>query len=406
MRPGFQGTAGSRVPITRRNDRTLRSGRAWVRNGDRWTVARVHTDGSMELRRHGARWAASVTVPAAYVGEHVELGYAVTAHRAQGLTTDTAHVVASPTMTRESLYVAMSRGRDANTAYVSIDLSDAAHDGPHPGTNADASARSVLFGILRHVGAEVSAHQRMVAEQDAWGSIAQLAAEYETIAATAQRTRWIALIAASGLSDTELDGALGSEAFGPLTAQLRRAKAYHLDVELLLRTLIQARGFDDAADVAAVLHARVAAAITRSIAAGRVSTAPRLIVGLIPEALGDMDEEMRGALAERRELIESRATELLHRATQAGEPWLRQLGPPPPGHARTTWQRHARTVAAYRDRWAITNRIAIGPAPASETQAADAAHAQAAIGAARRVASASPAPASPRATPPQRTIGR
>ena len=46
------------------------------------------------------------------------LGYAVTSFRAQGLTTDAAHVLVDSSMTRETFYVAMTRGRDANVAYV------------------------------------------------------------------------------------------------------------------------------------------------------------------------------------------------------------------------------------------------------------------------------------------------
>ena len=62
--------------------------------------------------------------------------------------------------------------------------------GRAPVTMPTATARSILYGVLQHVGAELSAHETIAAEQDAWGSIAQLAAEYETIAAAAQHDRW------------------------------------------------------------------------------------------------------------------------------------------------------------------------------------------------------------------------
>ena len=62
------------VVITRRNDRRLRAGRGWVRNGDRWNVIDVRDDGSIALQRAGATWGATVIVPADYVAEHVELG--------------------------------------------------------------------------------------------------------------------------------------------------------------------------------------------------------------------------------------------------------------------------------------------------------------------------------------------
>jgi hypothetical protein len=130
------------------------------------------------------------------------------------------------------------------------------HQQPHPGDDPNASSRSVLTGVLQHVGAELSAHETITAEQEQWGSIAQLAAEYETIAAAAQHDRWASLVRASGLTDEQAQAAVESEAFGPLTAELRRAEANHHDIETLLPRLVAARGFDDADDIAAVLHYR------------------------------------------------------------------------------------------------------------------------------------------------------
>ncbi|WP_306766464.1 MobF family relaxase [Planctomonas deserti] len=235
------------IVITRQNDRQLRAGHDWVRNGDRWVVTAVGRRGALEVRRQGRRWGSAVVLPAEYARQHVELGYAVTSYRAQGLTTDTAHVVAAPGMTRENLYVAMTRGRESNIAYVATDQPDSAHAGPRPSSDA-ATAESVLHGVLQHVGAERSAHETVIAEQDAWGSIAQLAAEYETIAAAAQRDRWRALVRGCGLTDQQAADVLESAAFGPLTAELRRAEAYHLDPADLMKRVVRGRGFEDAQD--------------------------------------------------------------------------------------------------------------------------------------------------------------
>src|SRR5690625_4500640 len=97
----------------------------------------------------------------------------------------------------------MTRGKHSNRAYVVLDRADDAHTEPHPGDNPDATARSVLYGVLQRVGAELSAHETITAEHEQWGSIAQLAAEYETIAAAAQRDRWATLIRASGLTESQ-----------------------------------------------------------------------------------------------------------------------------------------------------------------------------------------------------------
>lgn len=367
------------VVITRRNDRRLRAGRGWVRNGDRWNVVDIRTDGSALLRRSGYTWGSTVLLPAGYVAEHLELGYAVTSYRAQGITTDAAHVLVDAAMTRENLYVAMTRGRETNLAYVAVDKPDPSHDGPHPGDNSEATGRSILYDVLQHVGAELSAHETVVAEQETWGSIAQLAAEYETIAAAAQHDRWASLVRVSGLTEREADEAIASEAFGPLAAELRRAEANHHDIDALLPRLVQARGFGDADDIAAVIHHRVSAATFGPAGSGRARRAPRLIAGLVPEAKGPMADDMRQALDARRDLIERRADVVLDGALADGSLWVASLDAPPeePG-ALAVWRRSARVVAAYRDRYGITGPNIVGARPATDVQAIDWARAEAA----------------------------
>jgi len=370
--------AAGDVIITRRNDRRLRAGRGWVRNGDRWTVTDVRDDGSLTVRRAGSRGV--VMLPAGYVAEHLDLGYAVTAHRAQGITTDTAHVLADPSTTRENLYVAMTRGRNANRVYVATDRPDDSHNGPHPADNPDATARSVLYGVLQHVGAEFSAHEMITAEHEQWGSVAQLAAEYETIAQAAQHDRWATLVRESGVTVEEAEDAIQSEAFGALTAELRRAEANHHNVDALMPRLVAARGFGDADDIAAVLHHRLARATARPAGSGRTRKPARLIAGLIPEATGPTSSEMRKALTERRDLIRHRADAILDQAVTEGQDWVLALGDAP-GDARVaaTWRQHARTVAAYRDRYGITTKTPLGPAPDNDAQKIDAAWAKVAV---------------------------
>ncbi|MFM2721650.1 MobF family relaxase [Microbacterium mcarthurae (nom. nud.)] len=384
LHDGTHAAVGDTV-ITRRNDRRLRAGRGWVRNGDRWTVTEVQVDGSLTLRRADRKWGAAVVIPAAYAAEHLDLGYAVTSYRAQGITVDTSHVLVDAAMTRENLYVALTRGRQTNVAYVAIDKPDDSHQGPHPGDNTEATARSVLHGVLQHVGAELSAHETITTEQDAWANIGQLAAEYETLAAAAQRDRWALMVRASGLTEEEAEDAIASPAFGALTAELRRAEANHHDIETLLPRLVRARGFTDADDIAAVLHYRVARVTARPAGSGRARKAPRLIAGLIPEATGTMSGEFRQALTERRDLIETRATALLDTALNEKQTWTKALGAPPKdAKTAATWRRLARTIAAYRDRYDITEATPLGtPAAEDDAQKIDAARAKAALDRAR-----------------------
>ncbi|WP_341358683.1 MobF family relaxase [Georgenia sp. M64] len=368
------------VVITRRNDRRLRTGPgAWVRNGDRWTVTHVRHDGTLEVRRPGE--GARVTLPAGYVGRYVDLGYAVTAHRAQGLTVDTAHVVVSALTTRENLYVSMTRGRLANTAYVALDQPDPLHATP---AEADTSARTVLFGVLNHSGLELSAHQTITAEQESWTSIAQLAAEYETIVTTAQQSRWTrlvtdTLISAGGLTPAEADQITSSEAFAVLTAELRRAEANHHDLDTLLPRLVAQRTLLDADDIAAVLTTRLARA-TRRPAPG---TTPDLIAGLIPAVTGPLPADAARALAERRELIETRARGLAEAAVRDRAPWVCRIGERPAGGGRERWLAELAVVAAYRDRYTITGPAPLGPSTQTLAQERDRRHAADALHRAR-----------------------
>lgn len=192
--------------------------------------------------------------------------------------------------------------------------------------------------MLQHSGAELSAHETITAEQDRWGSIAQLAAEYETIAA-AQHDRWTTLITTSGLTTDQAQAAIDSDAFGALAAELRRAEANHHNVDTLLPRLIKARGFSDADDIASVIHHRLANATTRPSGSGRTRQPPRVIAGLIPEACGPMSPEARHALAERRHLIEARADAILDAAIAENAAWVAALSDPP---------KQARASAAWR----------------------------------------------------------
>jgi len=332
-----------------------------------------------------------MVLPASYVAEQVELGYAITGHRAQGITVDTAHAVVTATTTRENFYVAMTRGRHGNHAYVATDTADDAHVTPHPSDNPDATARSVLYGVLQHVGAELSAHETITAEQDRWGSIGQLAAEYETIAQAGQHDRWASLLETSGLTEGQVDVVLGSDAYGALSAEFRRAEANHHDLDGLLPRLVRARGLSDADDIASVLHHRLARATARPVGSGRTRQAPRLIAGLIPYAAGVTDPEMHAALVERQQLIEQRANAVLARDLDEGAPWTGALGRKP-ADAKTagTWRRFGQVVAAYRDRYQITDDAPLGTVAGSDAQKIDAARAETALKRAKQLSQQTP----------------
>jgi conjugative relaxase-like TrwC/TraI family protein len=177
LRDGTTAGVGDRI-TTRRNDRAQRlPDGGHVRNGATFTVTAVHADGSLdavptraeannqdrEERRGAAAASGSVRLPADYVAEHVELGYAITAHRAQSTTVDTAHVITGPCMAREHLYVAMTRGRDANHAYVPLDHPDDVDEAHHGDAAAPAptTGREALERILATTASEASATEQL-----------------------------------------------------------------------------------------------------------------------------------------------------------------------------------------------------------------------------------------------------
>ena len=155
---GTHASAGDLV-ITRRNDRGLHaSDGSWVKNGDRWTVRTVEANGDLVLEAAGRRRRftnACVRVPAEYAQTNLRLGYAATIHSAQGATVDTTHTVLAGTENRQSLYVALTRGRDANHVYLDQHLTAADESALEP--TLDDTPRQVLTNILQRDDRAVSA---------------------------------------------------------------------------------------------------------------------------------------------------------------------------------------------------------------------------------------------------------
>jgi hypothetical protein len=102
-----------------------------------------------------------VRLPAAYVAEHVDLGYATTTHRAQGITVDTSHTLGDPATSREAFYVAMTRGRRANHAYLTGPAATEGCNPDHVSRTLAADTRVILGAILANSQAELSATETL-----------------------------------------------------------------------------------------------------------------------------------------------------------------------------------------------------------------------------------------------------
>ncbi|REK78038.1 conjugal transfer protein TraA [Rhodococcus erythropolis] len=145
-----------------------------VKNGDLWNVVEVGVDGSLRIenRTSGGR----VVVAADYITDNVQLGYAATVHRSQGMTVGTCHVLTDSGMDRQGFYVAMTRGKNANIAYAANDeLPDWDFEhlpDDHPG------ARGVLEGIIARDGSQRTAHQLIEEEKTRAGSFEAIKTSY------------------------------------------------------------------------------------------------------------------------------------------------------------------------------------------------------------------------------------
>ncbi len=320
--------------VARRNDRHLRlSDGEWVRNRDRFVVTGTQEDGSMTVRaldRDG-----DAVLPAAYVAQHVELGYACTVWSAQGRTVSTAHAVAGVGMTRETLYVAATRGKESNRLYVDVEP-EPANAGMDHGPTERLAAREVLLAVISRRGADISAHQAMASEWAQAASFEQLAKEHQSLVATAMAQRWELVLGQAGLLAT----ARRSPEWAVLLGALRDAEDRGLDARAALSQLATLPIGSDQ-DPAAVLRAR----LQRWERASRRAWRPRqnLVAGLVPRAGGVDDQDLAKAIHEREEAIARRARDLAEHAVRVGAPWAKPFGAPPAGPLSpplggTAWQ--------------------------------------------------------------------
>ncbi len=124
--------------LARRNNR-----RHGVTNGDLGVVAEIRNDAVVVRLDRGP----TVTIPADYIADgHLDHGYALTVHKAQGATCDRAFVLGDETLHQELGYTAMSRGKNRNQLYVMGLDTERDNPGGHASTAHD---RFDLVAALR-----------------------------------------------------------------------------------------------------------------------------------------------------------------------------------------------------------------------------------------------------------------
>ena len=347
--------------VTRLNDRRLFTGRAWVKNGDRWQVTRRYDDGSLAVRRLGRGdqpLGKALVLPAKYVREELELGYASTVHRAQGASVDTAHALVDPDVSsRELFYVAMTRGKLRNHAYVIVPDAHEIEthlDQPEPLTVTDRLAK-----VLARTDADLSATETLTLEVDRHASLSTLLAEYDLLAREAQSDRWSALLDVAPFPENVADDVFTSPYYERLEAALARHEAAgHIANVALTALAPRLIPGDDQADPAAQLATLLDQA-TSKLPPGK-NHRPR-VAGLIATPAEPVAEDMQTALAERQALIETVAWRLARDAQEARAEWVIRLGmPPTQPRSREQWLAHAATIALYRHRHDITGPTPLG----------------------------------------------
>lgn len=356
LHDGTQVGIGDHI-VTRLNNRRLTyAPNRFVRNGSHWRVLRRWDDGSLTVEDADAN---TITLPASYVADSVELAYATTAHRAQGSTVDTAHLLVTERMTRPLLYVGMTRGRQANNAYVATHEPEG--DLHEPRTMQ--SKYEVLQDVLAQGSTEQSAHEVMRSELDSATRLDRLIPIYEHLCQMAAHQKYGAAIRNSGLDAADSSAVRASPAYGPLLAALRRAEAVDLNPSTVLRQAVTQGSLSNARDVAAVLHARMQRVVLR--AERRRRTPADLLAGLVTPYNSSTDPRFLASLRELEALISQRADWLADNTRQHQPPWYTdaasKLSSVPDGHAATL----LRDIVAYRERYGIRSATPLGVEPPS-----------------------------------------
>lgn len=371
-------SVGDRVQA-RMVDRTIRvDGGGIVANRAVYTVLGVDEDGALRVR--GARGEVA-HLPRSYVDEHLTLAYASTVHAAQGRTVDTSHALLDEAAAREAAYVALSRGREANYAYLVAQRAPDAHDAER----LDDSAAGRLAGVLGNVEARNAAEvERRIGERDG-ASLAWIGTQWDEVSRESAQARYTG----------QLEQVLPAEAVEALTAEpgwarlvraVREAELAGHNSAALLTGAIEGRPLADAEQVSDVLRYRV-----RILAADRT---PEQQVGagdwtaLAPPTDGPVGQFSHELAV----LAQDRQYELGQAALADPPAWaVEQLGPVPNydeltrsvengvpvpvgavdqiAEARMEWARGAGAVAAYRELRGIDpDTTSIGAAPSREEE--------------------------------------
>ncbi len=252
---GNRASAGELI-ITRKNDRRLRtSATDWVKNGDRWTVLTADRDGGLRVQH--CQSGRTIQLPAGYVRNFAELGYASSIHTAQGI--DTMQGLITGTESRRQLYTMCTRGRLSNHIYLQLVGNGDPHTLIAPDTIRPSTATELLEQIIARDDTPRSASTLLREQQDPavrlghsverYIDALHLAAEEVVGRSPAQ--------ALEGFANRLVPGLTDEPTWPTLRADLLLLGADGADPHERLRAACDARELSSAADRAAVLDWRL-----------------------------------------------------------------------------------------------------------------------------------------------------
>jgi len=328
-------------------------------NRDTLTITALRgPDAEVRRQRQDGTWTEPFRVPRSYLARNAELGYGGNVHVAQGRTVDTTHLLVTGSLSRQALYVGMTRGRESNTAHVVTGKTASAGHKPYQ----QAAPESVLASVLEREADELSATEQIRQAQDWAGGTGHLlhlwsAATWRTLYPDIDERIKARLTEAEGWRyDRE-------HARQVLRHRLRDAQLAGQDVGEIIER-ITAAPMDGARSVSGVLHGRLQR-LQLPVQGHGVTWAQRT-----PQDAPALAHELAAGLDDRRR-------ELGERALENPEPWLtRHLGAPPGPDAspvlREDYAWRAGTAAAYREAWGITDpeqAVSLDPHPDPELEA-------------------------------------
>jgi hypothetical protein len=306
-------------------------------------------DAEVRRQRLDGTWTGTFRVPRAYLAASAELAYVGNVHVAQGRTVDTAHLLVTDSLSRQALYVGMTRGRQANTAHVVT--GNTAPPGHEP--YQQATPESVLASIMSRGNGDLSATEQIRQAQD-WSAGTGHLLTLWTAAIRQALYPGIDQQITARLSDTEARRYQREPSRQALHQQLRAAQLAGHDISALIDR-ITAAPMDGAQSIASVLHGRLQRIPLPTLASYDLTWAQRT-----PASAPAVAHELAVGL-------DARARALGDQLAASPEPWLaRHLGVLSPGASPALLEEYARraaAAAAYREAAGITDpQQAVSPA--------------------------------------------